>query len=525
MFTKLKFLFIKNNASSVDEYIASKKQGDVHLKQGRMDDALACYRHSLSLNPHYVDALIGLGYILSEREQYLPAKENLLLALSVDSKAHDAHYILGTIAAKRHDLPGAIEHFAHAIDAKPDFEFAYRDLHGALLQSGDVLQLKKVIETAISVFPNSAEFQFYLSTMLADEEQYPQAIASYRKTLSMQPDSALAHKNLAELLGKCGQPEQAIDSYQAALRFEPTLVDAQIGLGNVLETLGRVTEAVASYRSATVLKPGDAVAHQYLGNALLKLNATREALACFETVVKLDPVNPIVHLVAALSGRDTDHPPYDYVKRLFDQYADKFDSHLVKALDYRTPEELARLLQTCAEPDAQNWRVLDLGCGTGLFGVAVAPFAQQLVGVDLSRKMLEQARALDIYHRLEEADLHVMMQAEATASFDVVSATDVFIYVGKLDELLIEVRRLLRPGGYFAFSAESLEAYADAEAGRGQRRDFLLASSGRYVHSIAYLDRLAALNGFEILTVSESKIRLEKGKPLQGYLLVWRRQQ
>ncbi len=84
---------------------------------------------------------------------------------------------------------------------------------------------------------------------------------------------------------------------------------------------------------------------------------------------------------------------------------------------------------------------------------------------------------------------------------------------------------MLRPGGYFAFSAESLEAYADAEAGRGQRRDFLLASSGRYVHSIAYLDRLAALNGFEILTVSESKIRLEKGKPLQGYLLVWRRQQ
>jgi predicted TPR repeat methyltransferase len=38
-------------------------------------------------------------------------------------------------------------------------------------------------------------------------------------------------------------------------------------------------------------------------------------------------------------------------------------------------------------PSAEKWDVLDLGCGAGLVGSAIAPFARQLVWVDLSAKM------------------------------------------------------------------------------------------------------------------------------------------
>ncbi len=523
MFSKLRSMFAKGHATSTEECTSLKETGDAHLRQDQLPDALACYRQALSLNPLYVGALVGQGFVLNELGQLTQAEECLRRALSLDIKASDAHYLLGTISAKRQDWPQAIEHFERALEAKPDFEFAYRDLSVTLLHTGEVAKAKSIVEKALSFFPHSVEFLFRFAMLLAQEQRYSESIACYRKVLSMQSDFAVAHNNLAELLGKCGQFEQARDSYQAALQLDPTIAEAQLGLGNMQEKLGRVGEAVACYRSAISLRSDDVVAYVSLGNALVKLGASEEALACFEKVMALDPESPVSHLVAALSGRDSDRPPDEYVKLLFDQYAEKFDSHLTQVLNYKTPELLVALLRSCVGASAQKWDVLDLGCGTGLFGKVIAPFAQQLVGVDLSGKMLEKARALNIYHRLEEANLGEMVKRLESASFDVVSATDVFIYVGKLDDLLVEVSRLLRPGGLFAFSVESLDAQVPTEKRQETSREFQLASTGRYVHSKSYLDRLAAASGFEILTLTHSNIRVENGRPAPGYLTVWRR--
>ena len=52
-----------------------------------------------------------------------------------------------------------------------------------------------------------------------------------------------------------------------------------------------------------------------------------------------------------------------------------------------------------------------------------------------------------------------MMKAEPASSYDLVTAADVFIYVGRLDALC-EVCRLLRPSGLFMFSVESLDLSA-----------------------------------------------------------------
>ena len=153
----------------------------------------------------------------------------------------------------------------------------------------------------------------------------------------------------------------------------------------------------------------------------------------------------------------------------------------------------------------------------------LAPYARQLVGVDLSAKMLDKARERNLYHRLEQLDLLTMMQGEAAASYDVVFAADVFVYLGKLDELVDQARRLLRPGGLFAFSVESLDALAGDAAALPDRRDYKLNVTARYAHSIAYLTRMAADNGFDVLSTTGTQHRLDRGKPVQGYLALWRR--
>src|SRR5512141_693772 len=98
MFAKLRSLFPTKAPQSVDDRTICKKQGDEHLQHDRLDDAAACYRRALSMDPDYVDAHVALGFVLSEQQQYREAEENLRQALSIDSGIADAHYILGTIA-------------------------------------------------------------------------------------------------------------------------------------------------------------------------------------------------------------------------------------------------------------------------------------------------------------------------------------------------------------------------------------------------------------------------------------------
>jgi len=522
MLAKLKSL-LSGASTPVDDSSAHKKQGDKHLQLDQLGAAEAAYRRALSLNPNYVDACVGLGFSLAGRKEYGEAERWLRHALSLAPETADAHYILGTIAKDLSDHVESIDHFSRAIDAKADFEFAYRDLVAALLQSEQLPKAREVLIQAVNNCPKSAEFQFQLGNVFSGEGDYDNALACYQKGLSIQPDSADLHKGLGDTLAKRAQFGQAVNSYRKALWFAPKFVNAHLALGAVLRSQGQLDEAIACYREATTLEPENASTHQSLGNALLERGETKNAIACYERVVNLDPENPVRHLISALSGQDSERAPSAYVEQLFDQYAQKFDSHLVGVLAYSVPEKLVELLRPYAASQGERWVVLDLGCGTGLSGLAIAPYTKKLVGVDISSNMLEKARERNLYDRLEHLELLAMMQQEKDSAYDLVFAADVFVYLGRLDDLIEQAKRLLRPGGLFAFSVESLEALEASAAASAERREYQLNITGRYAHSSAYLARMAGNNGFEVLNTRTIESRLDQGKPVQGYAVLWRR--
>ena len=213
------------------------------------------------------------------------------------------------------------------------------------------------------------------------------------------------------------------------------------------------------------------------------------------------------HLLSAVSGENPDRPVDGYVRQLFDASAATFDQELVSKLGYVIPREMVEALNAVS---VAPWDVLDLGCGTGLVGVELAPYIKKLTGVALAPNMIERARTRGIYTELRCEDLMVTLSQEAR--YDVVTAADVFIYVGKLDEVVPAIRRVLRPGGSFAFSAEAAATAAGYELG----------VMGRYAHDAGYLRRLAAGNGFEVGVLRETRIRLEHRRPVRGWLTVWR---
>ena len=130
------------------------------------------------------------------------------------------------------------------------------------------------------------------------------------------------------------------------------------------------------------------------------------AVAAYGEVLEIDPDDhggAAVRIASLGRGETPPRAPDAYVETLFDDYADSFAQHLVGSLRYQGPERLVALLR---EQGATRFdAALDLGCGTGLCGALLRPLCGQLAGVDLSQRMVEQARASGHYDSLCHADV------------------------------------------------------------------------------------------------------------------------
>ena len=108
------------------------------------------------------------------------------------------------------------------------------------------------------------------------------------------------------------------------------------------------------------------------------------------------------------------------------------------------------LLKTLASLQPNN-RVLELGCGTGIFTEKLDNFDIQLTSIDLSEELLNQAKK-----RLKKAHAQLMVQdAEKTnlpdQFFDAVVGISILHHLN-IDRALQEIFRVLKPGGRMAFT-------------------------------------------------------------------------
>jgi predicted TPR repeat methyltransferase len=226
----------------------------------------------------------------------------------------------------------------------------------------------------------------------------------------------------------------------------------------------------------------------------------------FESYLRLQPDDPdgAALFLAALGAR---RPPKTYpenaARRLFDQMAERYDQQLVQGLGYQGHRLIYELLADRLQ-GGRGRRILDLGCGSGLCGAMLAPFASRLHGVDLSPKMVEKARELCVYDELA-AEEAVKFLLERPAGYDVVAAGDVLVYMGELDDVFAAVRRSLDRGGLFAFTLE-----------KSPDEPVALGISGRFAHAPDYVRAKAAQCGFIVLSLEDAEVRREEGRPVKG---------
>lgn len=245
----------------------------------------------------------------------------------------------------------------------------------------------------------------------------------------------------------------------------------------------------------------------WLGLAMSQIDQRRNAAAIdsLKRAKQLSPQSGVVgHLLASLEGGKPERAPETFVNWLFNSRASHFDSRL-SSLAYRGPEMLRQLAVNAGwSPDASR-RIVDLGCGTGLSGVPFRPYAARLDGIDMVPGMLQQVQRRGIYDSLQQNELHAALHALADNTYDVALAADTLIYIGKLDELFIELDRVLAPGGSFMFTTEL------GAPGSG----YVLLPTGRYSHAEDYLLACAG-DRFRLEDRVDGCIRVEDGRMTAG---------
>lgn len=144
-----------------------------------------------------------------------------------------------------------------------------------------------------------------------------------------------------------------------------------------------------------------------------------------------------VYTIAARDGLET----------LYEKWAGSYDAELIEN-GYVTPARMARaMLQTgCEGP------VLDVGCGTGLSGLALKSAGfDEIDGTDLSEAMLEEARAKGVYRRLAATAPGDPLPA-APGDYPTIAAIGVVTVGAAPATLLDDMAAALTPGGRLAFS-------------------------------------------------------------------------
>lgn len=381
---------------------------------------------------------------------------------------------------------------------------------GVLLHSrGDSAEALRLIQRAIFFDPRYLAARINCGNVLKEMHSYPEAELQFRKAIELEPNSGPAYNNLGTVLKAQHRIESAIAAFEKATALNPRHAEAFQNLGNALKKTDRIEDALTAFRKAVEIDPHQSDAHLNLGRALYRFGRVEEAAVVYEKWLEIDPKNSIAeHMLAACRGNAVpDRCSDEFVRESFDAFADSFDE-VLERLEYRAPGLVAEAVDRALPPPQSQFRVLDVGCGTGLCGERLKPYSSELTGIDLSSKMVDKAAKLGLYDLLEVAELTQFLLAHP-GEFDLIVAADTLVYFGALTEVFLATSASLREEGVFIFTVE-----ADS-----QSDSYQLQPHGRYSHCETFVRRELLGAGFEVLAVEHETLRMEAEEPVEGLVV------
>lgn len=268
----------------------------------QLDDAIACCRRAVAINPQLGHAHYNLGTMLLKNAPE-EAIEHFKIAISFQPNHTDALNNLGSAYAMKERFDEAIECFRKSIAAMPNNADAHGNLGNAYREKGNFDEAIVAFRRAVEIKPTLVDAYLGLAVSLIEKEQWDEAATAYGKAFALRPDcadtlnmvgNALREKrrhedaekilrqalkirpgfnhalvNLGSILAHRGEYAQAADYYLQAIQTDPLDHAAYANLGNLFKAQGRLDETIRQYQKALEIKPEFAQAHANLGVVLL----------------------------------------------------------------------------------------------------------------------------------------------------------------------------------------------------------------------------------------------------------------
>jgi tetratricopeptide (TPR) repeat protein len=301
------------------------------MQAGQNDAAEKQFREILRLDPRNAEAHANIGVIAYTEREYAQAAQEFRAALKLRPSLWNAQAFLGMSELRLGHPQEAKtyleESFQHLQDAKLQSE-AGSDLISLYYQSRDLdhaLEILHVLQSAhpndpnllytayraytelaahtlatlAQVAPESAQMHRILAQAQQSQDDFPGAIAQYRKALELDPRLPGLHFELGQaiLANSTDEParQEAEKEFRLAVAENSTDADSQYMLGEIEWLRTKPREALEHYSDAVRLRPDFVDAHIAMGKALTTLGRAGEALQQLSEAIRLDPQNEVAH--------------------------------------------------------------------------------------------------------------------------------------------------------------------------------------------------------------------------------------
>ncbi len=442
----------------------------------------------------------------------LAPPEEMGQAADLRAVSADEAIAIAIVLQKNGRLEDAADVYQKVAAVAPDHPVALHYAGVLAHQQGRSEEAIALIRRSLEVDPGQADWHSNLGIVLKAVGRVDDAIFAYRQAIAIEPGHAKAHNNLAVALRSRGSCDEAEIEYRTAIRLDADYGEAYHNLGTLLAGRGRVPEAVTCFNKALVLSPETKETRRLLALAYCALGERHKAVDIYERWLKEEPDSPIArHMLAACSGEGVPERASDaYIEKCFDDFARTFDDKLAR-LAYRAPQLVTAMLADTGVAAAGSLDVLDAGCGTGLCGPLLRPYARRLVGIDLSGAMLAEARKRNVYDETCKQELTEYLRG-CDGVFDVIVSADTLVYFGSLKDVAAAATTALRPGGWLIFTVEECQDPSPAPSG------YELQTHGRYAHNRDYVEELLQRAGLRT-TIVGAELRTESGLPVKGLVV------
>jgi predicted TPR repeat methyltransferase len=347
----------------------------------------------------------------------------------------------------------------------------------------------------------------------------------------------VAEQSVSETAMSTWQKLSALDAQTVKGRFKELLLspltacrdvvkvfnhipERNISLAEEMLADGDASDAVLRLKIALWFDSSNYLAHYLLGVAYLSLDKSQEAVTSFKAALKLNPSHEEALYTLATMGEDylpsgvkPTHMPKDTVQRYFDAIAGMYNQDQQER-KYAAHVYANDFLRRHVDSDRVNYRILDLGCGTGKMGEVVFDLALSVTGVDFSKAMLHEAVQLQyntgeqVYDRVILREIQEFLGAQEDARYDIITMVHVAMYFGDLTTLFKGVAASLVDGGVFVLQT----SFSPQPTEYG-----IIPKVGLFGHSEEYVQELSRANG--LICVAREDFRAYPDQLMQQFIL------